>query len=142
MGMVCDAVRGRAEQVVAEEVAAVADHDQVVSVGYRVVGDHLGGVPGHQIGLELDAPVVRLRGGVVEDALEELVLLSLDLVDLSERGRVCRQLALDGQRGELCPRVEQMDSAQSSALVAPADPSSATSALVNSYGLMLALLPS
>ncbi len=55
MGVVGDAVGGRAEQVVAEEVAAVADDDQVVAVRARVVGDDLGGVAGDEVGLDLDA---------------------------------------------------------------------------------------
>ena len=48
VGVVGDAVGGRAEQIVAEEVAAVADDDQVVAVGLGVVGDDLGGVAGHE----------------------------------------------------------------------------------------------
>jgi hypothetical protein len=38
MGVVCDPIGGRAEKVVAEEVALVADDDQVVAVGLGVVG--------------------------------------------------------------------------------------------------------
>src|SRR5215210_4629228 len=43
-------IGGRAEQVVAEEVAAVADDDQVVPVGAGVVADDLGRVAGHEVG--------------------------------------------------------------------------------------------
>ena len=48
--MVGDAIGGRAEQIVPEEMATMADDDQVVAVGAGVVGDHLGGVAGHQVG--------------------------------------------------------------------------------------------
>jgi hypothetical protein len=53
--VVGDAVGGRAEQVVPEEVSAVADDDQVVAVCLCVVGDHLGGVAGHEGDLGLDS---------------------------------------------------------------------------------------
>src|SRR5687768_13786182 len=57
-------------------------------------------MPGHYIGLDLDAPCSRLRGGGVDHVAKVRVLLPLDFIDLAEVGGVRRQLALHGQRGQ------------------------------------------
>jgi hypothetical protein len=95
-----DPIRGRAKQVVAEEMATMPDHDQVVCVGLGVVRDHLGGVTGDEVGLDCDSSLLRLAGGLVEDAFEELVLFVLDLLDLPDGRGVRGKLSLDGQRCE------------------------------------------
>jgi hypothetical protein len=68
-----DAVCGRAEQVVAEEVAAMAEHNEVVAAGAREVRDHLGRVADPDVDDDLDAALrgsLARRGG---EGVEEQV---------------------------------------------------------------------
>jgi len=84
VGVVGDPVGCGAEQVVAEEMAAVADDDQVMAVRAGVVSDDLGGMARHQLGCHLDATFTRLRVRPLEDPPEVLVLLAFDLIDLAQ----------------------------------------------------------
>ena len=64
--MLGDPVCGRAEQVVAKELAAMAEHNEVVAAGAREVRDHLGGAAGPDVDVDLDAALrgsLACRGG-------------------------------------------------------------------------------
>jgi hypothetical protein len=67
MGVVSDAVGGRPEQIVAEEVALVSDDDQVVIMRLGIVADHLRGMAGHKLRLQLDPALRGLSLSVLED---------------------------------------------------------------------------
>src|SRR6266536_5596354 len=88
---------GRAEQVVLEEVALVADDDQVEVSFAGVADDQLGGVPGQYLYLEIDPFLSRLVACEAGDRAEELVLLALYLVDLADRRRVGGKLPFEGE---------------------------------------------
>jgi len=96
-----DAVGGRAEQVVAQEMAAMAEHDEVVTAGGRKLRDHFGGVAGTQLDVEIEPRKGGLRPCLVRERREEEVLLPLDLVDLTDRCSVCGQRPLDREGGHL-----------------------------------------
>jgi hypothetical protein len=102
VGVLGDPVGGRAEQVVAQEVALVAEHDQVVLLFLSDADDQLGRVPGAaELDLQLDAGSGGLLACRVEQAPEEGVLLAAYLVDLADRGGVGGQRSFDRQRGQL-----------------------------------------
>jgi hypothetical protein len=104
VGVVSDTIRSRPEQVVAQEVPTMADHDQVVPVRACIVRDDLGGVSGDELGANLDATSLARLARPLEHALKERILLTLDLLDLARGGRVSGQPALDSQCGQ--PRTE------------------------------------
>jgi hypothetical protein len=57
--MFCNTVRGRAQQVIAEEVTCMTEHDQVGVSLSRHADDQLRGVAGTEVDLE---PYARLVG--------------------------------------------------------------------------------
>jgi hypothetical protein len=95
--VVRDPGRRRTEEHVTERVGMVRDHDQVVSVRGSVVQDDVGGVSGDQVRPDADTVFLGAGSGDIEDATEELVLLTLGLVDLTAQGRVGRELPLDSE---------------------------------------------
>jgi hypothetical protein len=82
----------------------VADHDEVEASFVGSAHDQLGGVPGQDVDLEIDACFARLVACQPRDRAEELVLLPLHLVDLADRRRARGQFPLDGKRVQLGPR--------------------------------------
>jgi hypothetical protein len=89
-----DPVGGRAEQVVAEEVNAVSEHDQVEASGRRELGDDLGGVPGAELDLESDAGFRGSPSGLRRKASEERILL----VSINATERPSSVLIMDAAR--------------------------------------------
>src|ERR1017187_4814081 len=88
--LLCDPVGGRAEEVVAQEVAAVPEDDEVVTAFGGHAGDQLGRMPGADVDVELDPGVphvpLRPRG----ERREEDILLALHLLDLPDRRSIRR----------------------------------------------------
>jgi hypothetical protein len=97
--MLGDAVGGRAEQVVAQEVAAMAEHNEVVTAGGCKLRDHFRGVAGTQLDVEIEPRAGGLLLCLVCERREEAVFLALDLVDLADRRRVCGQRPLNREGG-------------------------------------------
>src|SRR5436190_14655855 len=73
-----DAVRGRAEQVVAQEVAAASEHDEIVGPLRGDARDQLGGMTCADDDLERDTGPLRLVSRILREPLEEGILLALD----------------------------------------------------------------
>ena len=65
--MLGDAVSRGAEQMVAQEMSAVAEHDQVSAELAGDLHDQLGRVAGAQLDLELDAGLGGLLAGTVDE---------------------------------------------------------------------------
>src|SRR5947199_9539106 len=97
-GMLRDAVGGRPEEMVAQEVTAVAEHDEVEATRGREVGDDLGGVPRAQLDRKLDVGLGGLLARSHSQPEEEEVLFPLDLVDLANGRRVRRKRSFDRER--------------------------------------------
>ena len=93
---------GRAEQVVAEEVATVAEHHEVVVAGRSEIRDHRRRVTGSQGDVQLDTGVRRPVSCPCGEVAEEEVFLTLDLVDLA-RSLPDRLVAAPRSRGPSTP---------------------------------------
>ncbi len=99
--MLGHAVGRRAEQVVAQEVAAVAEDHEVEAPSGCEVRDDLGGMPGAQLDGELDPGLLGLLTCPKREGVEEEVLLPLDLVNLAHGRRVRGKRPFDRERRQL-----------------------------------------
>src|SRR5438093_13457644 len=101
MRMLGDAIGGRAEQPVTDEVSAVAEHDEVVAALFGDTGDQLCGVPRSNVDVDLDSCVLAFESRLRGERTEEGVLLTLDLLDLADGRGVGGQRALHCERSDM-----------------------------------------
>ena len=85
-------------------MTAVADHDQVVVVRLRVLGDHLRRVPRDELGPQLDPALRRLGAGILQKLLEKATLLALQRITVSlDEPLPIEYLAIAGVMLEIVP---------------------------------------